>query len=188
MYSKITNPETKRKVNINSKKGRCILENYLKNIIKFQQGGTIIWNNYHQCFEPISYTEITGKYSKLEAELLNIIGVKWSGSGNFPKGLDDFWKGDDVPYIGKFEDYLEIADNSILISILKIIEQILILRLTDQKKIINEGTADDEKTISHIEYAENLLSAGKIIFKIIESRKNSGLTRQASDLSINLSN
>ena len=37
MYSKITNPETGRKVNINSRLGKCILKNYLKS---YQKAGT----------------------------------------------------------------------------------------------------------------------------------------------------
>ena len=40
MYSKITNPETGRKVNIRGIIGRRVIQNYLQEVLRFQKGGT----------------------------------------------------------------------------------------------------------------------------------------------------
>ena len=93
MFSQIVNPKTNRKVNINSKKGKEILTNY----IGIQSGGKVEWDNYYQRFIATGGRATTER-SLAEIRFLELLGVKYNGPDGVVENYARFWIKPNVRY------------------------------------------------------------------------------------------
>ena len=87
MFSQIVNPKTNKKVSINSKAGKKILNNY----INIQSGGKIEWNRGWA----IAHGSSVGsrRRSSIEINILNALGIVYSGDWrrNGTHHYSQFW-------------------------------------------------------------------------------------------------
>ena len=88
MFSQIVNPKTNKKVNINSKEGKDILNNY----INIQSGGRVEWNHESQRFITRSVPGTrTEQRSLAEIRLLHLLNVEYNGQTGDIQHYANFW-------------------------------------------------------------------------------------------------
>ena len=85
MFSKIVNPKSNKKVNINSKMGKEILNNYVNN----QSGGRVEWN--HHRFNA-GGQGATRQRSRAEIKVLNMLRVEYRGGNGAVQNYAAFWR------------------------------------------------------------------------------------------------
>ena len=93
MFSRIVNPQTNRKVNVNSKEGKEILNNY----ISIQSGGKVEWDDYNQRFIATGGRS-TRRRSLAEIEFLELLGVEYNGRDGVVQNYSNFWSNPNVRY------------------------------------------------------------------------------------------
>ena len=85
MFSQIVNPKTNKKVNINSKEGKDILNNY----INIQSGGSVRWNGNRFT---TGGGQATRQRSMAEIRVLEMLRVEYNGRNGHIQNYAEFWK------------------------------------------------------------------------------------------------
>ena len=85
MFSRIVNPKTNRKVNVNSKVGKEILNNY----ISIQSGGSVRWNGNRFT---AGGGQATRQRSRAEIRVLQMLGVQYNGGNGDIQNYAAFWR------------------------------------------------------------------------------------------------
>ena len=99
MFSQIVNPITNKKVNITSKTGKKVLNNY----INIQSGGSISWSNRDHFYSHGGFG--TRQRSDAEISALRMLNVHYNGPEGFLHNYTGFWSNP-----GRRYDYFGIWD------------------------------------------------------------------------------
>ena len=91
MFSQIVNPKTNKKVSINSKAGKEILNNY----INIQSGGSVQWNG--RTFTARG-SQGTRERSEAEIRVLRALGVEYDGRRGNVENYSAFWRNPNMRY------------------------------------------------------------------------------------------
>ena len=93
MFSQIVNPKTNKKVNVNSKTGKEILNNYINN----QSGGRVTWDNRRRKFNAGGQGG-TRQRSSAEIRVLNKLRVVYNGRNHEVQNYAAFWRNPNTRY------------------------------------------------------------------------------------------